>query len=161
MSLIYHYTQYIKGKMTENSEKIFAKIKYWWVLLKSTKDFLKRLFACPKQLDNHENRIRRLEKNKQDLSQIGKVTIAEINTAIDLIICVQEYVVPSDYCGIDYIQAKAEAYRWAKILYYRLRDQKITPSPPDEINNKEIFEKSINKWYEYFLQLRARYKEPS
>ena len=148
--------------MTENSEKRFEKIKYWWVLLKSTKDFLKKLFACPKRLDNHEDRIKVLEKNKQDLSQTGKVTIAEIDTAIKLITYVQEFnIMPSDYCGIDYIQAEAEAYKWTKKLYFRLKDQKITPAPPDEINNKKNFEDSIDEWHEYFLQLSVRYKEPT
>lgn len=135
----------------------------FWKLGKPVFNYLRKFFACPRRLDGHETRLKVLEESNCALMQTDKVTIAEISEGLNLAtkaISLEE-AHSNDYRNPNRRLALGEAYTYNKVLWHRLRDQKITPSPPFEIADQSHFRGILNAWREYLIKLKIEYKEPS
>ena len=127
--------------------------------------YLKKFFTSPKQLDNHEARLKALEDNNlENKVDADRVTITEIDEAIDQIATLIESVRSNNqYPSLhpDPYPEMLQTYQCIKVLYFKLIDQKNTDPPPNNPEDIEAFRdlSYINKWYDYLLKLKGQYKK--
>ena len=131
--------------------------------------YLKKFFTSPKQLDNHEARLKALEgnnlENKIDADRVtitelevrlkalednklenevdaDRVTITEINEAIAQIATLIESVRSNNQHPTlhpDPDPEMLQTYQCIKVLYFKLIDQKNTDPPPNKPEDTEAF----------------------
>ena len=117
-------------------------------------NYAKEIFACPKRLKDHEDRLKALEANALAVRQIGDVTIAKIDEALRLIDDYRSHIVVGNQKKQEYMLAVGKAYNYVKSLYSRVESQKITPVPPDNLRGVNNFRDSMDACREYLLELR-------